>query len=304
MGKAYLSDEGIRPLEKLLKTFCMKTGYSQDAVFEGLLDYMCSFLNPSFTPEPLQGWKYTKQDNETFYEMMVLTCRITGEQIIKKGWYDPFGDLYMSIHSNGGGKEQYFTPPAVASATAAVNLAGLKEPSGTRTPVGKRITISDPAGGSGRLALAAYCELLKVMQNEWHWSADKTEANRPFISVEDLDYNCVKMAALNICLHGAFGEAVCHDTLTEPDKVRMGFIVNESMWPFPTQVPSVRRESDPWRFVCTRQWMIQQQAKEQSQGSGDADCNHVAPASPLPDPVQAEAPKQEPKGKAVQLTFF
>ena len=301
MAKAYLGDEAIRPLEKLLKTFCIKTGYTQDAVFEGLLDYMCSFLNPSFTPEPLQGWKFTKQDNETFYEMMTMTCHITGEQILKKGWYDPFGDLYMSLHSNGGGKEQYFTPPAVATATAAINLHGMKEPGGTNTPMGKRVAISDPAGGSGRLALAGYCELIKVMQHEWGWDAAKTEANRPYISVEDLDFNCVKMAALNICLHGAFGEAVCHDTLTEPDKVRMGFIVNETMWPFPIQIPSVRREKDPQRFVCINQWMIQQGIKEQRRGSVEADSNNVAPASILPTPVQ---PRERTKEQPKQLELF
>jgi hypothetical protein len=64
------------------------------------------------------------------------------------------------------------------------------------------------------------------------------------------------MAAINMAVHGCFGEAVCHDSLAEPDKVRLGYIVNESMWPFPTNVPSIRKEKDPMRFVATRLWAM------------------------------------------------
>ena len=50
--------------------------------------------------------------------------------------------------------------------------------------------------------------------------------------------------------------SICHDSLAEPDKVRLGYIVNESMWPFPTNVPSIRKEMDPMRFVATRLWAM------------------------------------------------
>jgi hypothetical protein len=30
-------------------------------VFEGLLDYIIGYLNPSLTPEPIEGWKFKPQ---------------------------------------------------------------------------------------------------------------------------------------------------------------------------------------------------------------------------------------------------
>lgn len=303
MAKNFVSDQAIKPLQKRLKSFCVQTGYTEDAVFEGLLDYMIGYLNPSLTPEPNPSWRFTQQDNEVFHEMMLMVINITRDEIPRQGWYDPFGDLYMALHSNGGGKEQYFTPPSVASVTARVNIYGMDEPKGGPTPMGHRITISDPAGGSGRMALAGYCALLERMQRDWGHDAAWTEAHRPYISVEDLDYNCVKMAALNICLHSAYGEAVCHDTLTEPGTVRVGFIIGEADWPFPTGIPSIRKELNPARFVCTRQWMqkrADREKSEQRQESGVSDSNNVAPETPLSDPVPQTKPKQQPQ----QLTLW
>ena len=71
----------------------------------------------------------------------------------------------------------------------------------------------------------------------------------PYLIAEDLDETCCKMCAVNIALHGWFGEVVCHDTLCEPDKVRRGWIINETMYPFRTNVPSVRRCDDHRRFI-------------------------------------------------------
>lgn len=93
--------------------------------------------------------------------------------------------------------------------------------------------------------------MLDVMQKKWGWDANKTRANRPYVIVEDLDYNCVKMQAINLAIHGCYGECVCHDTLTEPDVVRLGYIVGEADYPFHTGIPSIRKVLDPMRFVCT-----------------------------------------------------
>ena len=247
-------DAAIKPLQGLLMKMCGQTGYTPDAVFEGLLDYIIAFLNPSLTPQPVEGWKFKPKDTETFYEMMTEVFRVFEHEIPQRGWYDPFGDLYMAIHSGGGGKGQFFTPPSVAQMVAEACVGGMKEPEGQHTPFGRRITISDCAAGSGRMPLAGYTVILRKMQHDWGYDAVQTEARRPYISCEDLDYNCVKMSAINLALHGCFGEAVCHDSLCEPDKVRLGYIINEAMWPFPTGIPSIRKETDPMRFVATRLW--------------------------------------------------
>ena len=48
-------DAAIMPLHKILMKMCGQTGYTPDAVFEGLLDYIIGYLNPSLTPEPIDG---------------------------------------------------------------------------------------------------------------------------------------------------------------------------------------------------------------------------------------------------------
>jgi hypothetical protein len=78
------------------------------------------------------------------------------------------------------------------------------------------------------------------------------------------------------------------------------------MWPFPTNVPSIRKEMDPMRFVATRLWAMRGSADrktidnepEQSQESGVSD---FTPETPLSDPVQ---PKEKQKRQPVQLTLF
>lgn len=289
------ADAAIQPLHKLLMQMCGTTGYTPDAVFEGLLDYIIGYLNPSLTPEPIAGWKFKTKDTPAFANMMREVIRVYTQEIPRRGWYDPFGDLYMAIHSGGGGKGQFFTPPSVAECVAQVNVAGWAEPTGQHTPFGHRITIMDCAAGSGRMPLAGYVAVLKRMQQDWGYSPTQAEARRPYLICEDLDYNCVKMSAINLAFHGCFGECICHDSLAEPDKVRLGYIVNETMYPFPTEVPSIRKEMNPLRFITTRLWMqkrADREKSEQSQESGVSDSNNVAPETPLSDPVQVEKPKQ------------
>ena len=64
------ADVAIKKLQTLLMGMCGRTGYTPDAVFEGLLDYIIGYLNPSLTPEPVEGWKFKKDDLPTFHEML------------------------------------------------------------------------------------------------------------------------------------------------------------------------------------------------------------------------------------------
>lgn len=251
MANGYLGNDAIRPMEKAMWDLCHSKGYDPHTAFTGLLDYVIGFFDVE--SKPVENWRFDSEDNKHFYNIMLEWLKVQQEQVAHIGWYDAFGDLYMAMHSKGGGKGQYFTPQAVSQMIAEVNLGDVeyKDGLGTRTPFGQRITINDCAAGSGRLALAGYTVMLDVMQKKWGWDANKTRANRPYVIVEDLDYNCVKMQAINLAIHGCYGECVCHDTLTEPDVVRLGYIVGEADYPFPTGIPSIRKVLDPMRFVCT-----------------------------------------------------
>ena len=281
----------IEALHKVFTDMCTRTGFTPDSVFEGLLDYIIGYLNPSLTPEPIEGWKFKPQHAETFAQMLDMVMEIYKKEIPRLGWYDPFGDLYMAIHSGGNGKGQFFTPPSVAQVVAQCNVAGWSEPAGQPTPFGHRIIINDCASGSGRMPLAAYVAVLHQMQHEWGYTPAQAEAQRPYLSCEDLDFNCVKMAAINMAFHGCFGEAVVHNTLTEPGEVLLGYIINETMYPFQTDVPSIRKETNPLKFTATRLWALRQKAQQEKQAQ---------PAQPEP----TEEPTAGNTKQPVQLSLF
>lgn len=284
MSKEYTGDTAIRPLEKLMNDFCRSKGYDSTQVFTSFLDYLIWMFNPY--GEKLADWNYTRQETEKFYEMATTYFKIQNEQIEQKGWYDAFGDLFMALHPSGNGKGQFFTPPSVCQATAMCTLIGayLEEKGKSPTPFGRRITINDPAAGSSRLLLSANAIIQDQMRKDLKYSDAEIAARRPYLVAEDLDLNCVKMSAINIMIHGCFGEAVCHNTLTEPDAVRAGYIINESMWPMPCPVPSIRAESDPRRFVSTFIWASKKNATNKE---------------PEPEPPKPEPPKPD-KPKAVE----
>lgn len=291
MSEKYLGSDAIRPMEQAMWKLCNKKGYDPHTAFTGLLDYILGYFDPE--GNPVEGWRFDNEDNKAFYDIMNTYFDVQKEQSVKLGWYDAFGDLYMALHTKGGGKGQYFTPMDVANTVAKINLGEVEynEGLGTHTPMGKRIVVADPAAGSGRLALAGYSILLSVMQQQWGWDYSRTKSQRPYVCVEDLDYNCVKMCAINLAMHGCYGEAVCHDTLTEPGIVRLGYIIGEADYPFPSGIPSIRKEMRPERFVTCRHWLLQQQ-KHQADEQKEPPKSIEHKASPTPSSEKREQPQQ------------
>lgn len=296
MANGYLGDQRIREMESLMRQMCQRKGYDLDTAFKGLLDYLLWLFDPDGRKP--DGWRFDADDSEMFRQMSEAWA-LTMDRELKAGqWYDAFGDLYMALHPGGGGKGQFFTPPSVAAVTAHAALDGLDlhEAKGAETTFGHRVTINDPAAGSSRMLLAGAVIFRQMQHDQLGYDTIKQAAHRPYLVAEDLDYNCVKMSAINMAIHGCFGECVCHDSLCEPGEVRLGYIVNEAMWPFPTGIPSIRRYTDPRRFVVTRLWQQRKQQHEkepeQRQESVGADSNNVAPAPTLSDPVPPKDNKQ------------
>lgn len=296
MANGYLGDQRIREMESLMRQMCQRKGYDLDTAFKGLLDYLLWLFDPDGRKP--DGWRFDADDSEMFRQMSEAWA-LTMERELRAGqWYDAFGDLYMALHPGGGGKGQFFTPPSVAQVTAHAALDGLDlhEAKGAKTTFGHRITINDPAAGSSRMLLAGAVIFRQMQHDQLGYDAIKQAAHRPYLVAEDLDYNCVKMSAINMAIHGCFGECVCHDSLCEPGEVRLGYIINEAMWPFPTGIPSIRRYTDPRRFVVTRLWQQRKQQhekeREQRQESVGADSNNVVPAPTLSDPVLPKDNKQ------------
>lgn len=246
----------IKEIETKLKELSRDKGMDVTNVFVDFLDYIIGFFNPLQTP--IQGWseKYDKADNERFHTMMGTYFEVMETELRHRTWYDAFGDLFQQIHVKGNNNAQFFTPPCLCDLMAETSLETYhgEEPK-TMTTFGKRVIISDPSCGSGRNLLAAKAIF------------DKNKWRDPYLVCEDIDLTCCKMSAINMAMHGCFGEAICHDTLCEPDKVRFGYIVNETMWPFPTVIPSIRPCSDGGRFFGTKLWKERENRNDGKNGN-------------------------------------
>ena len=269
MAKNNISgDHRIAGMENVLRQMCTKKGYDFDTAFKGLLDYLLWLFDPDGNKP--DGWRFDGEDAKMFWAMSREYFTMMNEELSKgTEWYDAFGDLYMALHPGGGGKAQFFTPPSLCQITAECCMGGMdiSEAHGQRTPFGQRICINDPASGSSRLLLAGAAIFRRLQRDQLGYDDVQQTARRPYLIAEDLDMNCAKMSAINMAVHGHFGECVCHDSLCDPEGVMLGYIVNETMWPFPTNIPSIRKYTDPMRFVCTTSMMRRRRAQEQKEQS-------------------------------------
>lgn len=228
-------------LKEDLANISQKTSKNLLTTFTDFLDYTIGFFGVGDTKK-IEGWSYTPEQNKLFYDALRgLVVNEYKPGIDKRGWHDPLGDSFMDLCRGFVGKNgQFFTPPDVCDLMAMTTMNG-SEPEGNNTHFGKRPVIGDPTCGSARNLLAAYNRA--IVELKWK--------RKCYLIGEDLDPLCVKMSAINLCLHGAFGEVVCHDTLSEPKGVRFGYIINETMYPIPTPIPSIRYSEDPRDFyVC------------------------------------------------------
>lgn len=232
----------MKTSEKLISDFAATKGKQSISVLEDLLDYIIGYLNP--INSKIEGWKYDKEDNAKFFEMMREYFNALYKRVDSDAWYDAWGELFMSLITKGGNKGQFFTPPSLCDLMAKVSLQNYdneKEPTQI-THFGKRCIISDCSAGSSRNLLAANAIF---NHNKWR---------KPYLVAEDIDSLCCKMSAVNMAVHGCFGEVVCHDTLGEPSELKHGYIINLTMYPFPTNVPSITPCNDANKFFCTKMW--------------------------------------------------
>lgn len=255
-------------LEKKLRSFAYHHGKNTMTVFNDLLDYIIGYFD--MTGKPVEGWKYKAEQNAEFHDMMREYILLMNDRLKTREWHDAWGDTFMAMQTAGGGKGQFFTPEDLCemmAETTIPNKEDLESRCNSDTKFGKRVSVSDCAAGSGRCLLAAHARILKL------------SGRKPFLSAEDIDLTCCKMTAINFAVHGCFGEVVCHNALTEPETMRAGFIINESMWPLPCQIPSIRRTNDPREFYGLQIWQKRKQE-------------------------QKEQPQQPPQAEVGQLTLF
>ena len=226
----------MKQLEKMMVSAANMFGKNKRDIFFDLLKFIVGNFEPFPQPDPT--WHYKKKQNVVFHNLMCEYFRVMGEKVKEDGmWYDAWGDLFMSMNVSGNNKGQFFTPSGLCDLMADISIKDGAEPLPTHVigAFGKRVTISDCSCGSGRNLIAAHAKFVK---NGWR---------KPYLVAEDIDIDCCRMTAVNMMVHGCYGEVICHNTLSEPETLRMGYIINEGLCPFPG-LPTIRRCDDASRY--------------------------------------------------------
>ena len=122
----YNTPQAIRPLEKTIFDFAYSNGYDPISVFNDFLRYVIHGFSPG--APPLMDWKYKRQQNRHFMEMLTGWIRLMQRELQSGGWFDAFGDLFMAISSKIGRQVngQFFTPIHVADLMACMGENRLK----------------------------------------------------------------------------------------------------------------------------------------------------------------------------------
>ena len=236
----------MKELVSLIESFAYENGKDNKQVLDDLLTYIICYFDPF--PKKNPQWTYTKEQNVKFYEMMAEYIRIMDEELKHKEWFDAWGDLFMSLTTKGGAKGQFFTPTQICDMMAKMEIDTDKLPEKSCGGFGNRIAIADPAAGSSRCLLAAHARFIHDQKKP------------PYLVAEDVDRMCCKMSAVNMMMHGCFGEVVCHDTLADPKGLKIGYIINEGMYPFYPGLPTIRTSQETKDFVSLRPQPFSQQA--------------------------------------------
>lgn len=203
----YVLQPELRGFEKIFEKIVNVTHRDTVSVFDDFLTYVIAAFNPE--PMPNLHWTYKKEHNALFYDLMYEWINVVHKQIAKRGWYDAFGDFFMACvgHNSRQYRGQFFTPQHICDLMAEITCGNndQEEPQIVCGGFGPRTIVNDCACGSARLLLAAHIVNTKQGKSPCYYVA------------EDVDRMCCKMAAINMCCHGMFGEVVCHDSITEPE---------------------------------------------------------------------------------------
>lgn len=223
----YECPKELRPLEKIINDFAYSKGLDLMHVFNDFLDYTISFF--TISDEKIK-WRYNESDTAVFFSMLQEYIIVMQKEVEVRGWYDALGGLFIAFAGKGSKsyRGQFFTPEEICD-TMTLSLGDIDEDLGCRTTFGKRISVNDCACGSGRTLLS------------YHSYRIKNNKRKPYLCAEDIDLTCVKMTAINFCIHGCFGEVICHDSICNPDTFSDGYRINEGLYPLPCGIPTIRK---------------------------------------------------------------
>lgn len=215
-----IKKDEMKETTKILSRLARDSGKDFRDIFSDMLE----FLIDTFEMENLRAHRFdmtstikdAEQKNAGLFSCLKEWIVAVDEELSKGRCLDFFGAVYedeVKSAYKAAKMGQFFTPTSLCNV-----CADIVADEDTRT-------VNDPACGSGRLLLSAFQKMRK----------DRLT----YFVGEDLDGISVKMCALNMMMNGMFGHVVCRDTLTH--EFHFALAVNETMWPFPSGIPSIRR---------------------------------------------------------------
>lgn len=195
-----------------------------------LLTYATYALSSNQKIEP--GRKYEDFLIESYSGLFAKYLEFMDEKLKTCFWFDAWGDIFMDFSGKYKScRGQFFTPTGMATLAAKF----------TDEKVQGRQVINDCACGSARMLLAA------------QENAFGNGNSAPYLIGEDIDTLCCKMAAVNLCVHGCYGEIICHDSLKDPNSLRFGYLINETLHPG-LGMPSIRISHNKGDFAKLTQY--------------------------------------------------
>ena len=221
----------LREFNRIFEQIAYRHDYS--TVFNDFLDFCLKGFSPWDDFEELNKYgqsRYSEKERLLFGELIgefiqVMNRAITGPT----DWYDALGTFYEILASKGKRDSlgQFFTPACISDFMAQILIDD--------TTQGK--LINEPCAGSGRFVVSFHA---------------KKPGN--YFFAEDIDKTCCKMTAINMCIHGAVGVVINHDSLWLDD-FRSAWAVNEvlSCHGLPS-IRSITREEINLFYNLWRPW--------------------------------------------------
>jgi type I restriction enzyme M protein len=195
-------------LKHFIKVFNSFKGYYYDYdIFSDFIDFSVGCLLWEGDQDLADRLKKKyENDYPLFAELFRSMITTMDENLSCSNWFDVLGTLYESIasYSKCSFMGQFFTPAPVCDLIAAVQADA--------DMTGKKLLISDPAAGSGRMLLAF-----------------NGIAPGNILIAQDIDQICTKMSAINMAIHGCQGQAINGNSLGTDDIFRFGYEVNPNI---------------------------------------------------------------------------
>lgn len=231
----------LATLHTEIDRYCRRFGYDHATAFEQLLNLMVHWLeiedkSPHVMP------RIGNEAAQALVTLMRIFFSALHTELAHRKWVDLFGDYFMEYGANKKDRGQCFTPDSVCDVMARLSLSikGGTDFDTMRHYVpgfGRKVVVNDCACGSGRLLLAAGTTYRHT-----------THKNDVYLVASDIDDRCCKQSAINILVHGFYGEVACMDTLMGESSFSHGWIVNQGLYPIPFGLPTLTYTTDKSKF--------------------------------------------------------